>query len=204
MGNNLKHYIRLAGLSNAEVAAKKGIAPESVSRHVTGRSQMSIRDAIEYANILDCSPESLLFEQQPVDVIGRTTSGYETELFDTSQIYQARPIRSFAPNVRLIEREWPTHSHLGDAFTVIDASPMKSKTVPNTVYGSPAIAKYIDHDGQDIVALVMIFPMPDNKYTVQGCYVSRTLVGITIKWACPVLLIVQRPELLGWDYQKRK
>jgi transcriptional regulator with XRE-family HTH domain len=203
MGNNLKHYIKLAGMSNSEVAAKKGIAPESVSRHVTGRSQMSIRDAIEYANILDCTPESLLFETQPIDVIGRTTGGYETELFDTSQIYQARPIRSFTASCRLLERIWPTHSHLGDAFTLIDAGPMKSKTVPNTVYGSPAIAKYIDHDGQANIAMVMIFPMPDNKFTVQGVYETRTVVGVSIEWACPILVVIQRPELLGWDYQKR-
>ena len=70
MGNNLKFFIKLSGKTQVEVAKLKGIAPESLSRHISGRSQFSIQDAIEYAAILGCSPEQLLFEQKPIEVLG--------------------------------------------------------------------------------------------------------------------------------------
>ena len=70
MGNNLKFYIKMSGKTQVEVAKLKGIAPESLSRHIAGRSQFSIQDAIEYAQILRCTPEQLLFEQKPIQVLG--------------------------------------------------------------------------------------------------------------------------------------
>ena len=54
--NNLKELIKSTGLSHAEVAEKKGIAPESLSRHISSKTQFTIKDAKDYAQILNIDP----------------------------------------------------------------------------------------------------------------------------------------------------
>ncbi len=85
MANNLKHFIRLSGLTQIQVAKQKGIQPESLSRHISGRSQFSIQDAIEYAEILGCTAEQLLFERKPMPIIGECVSGSVVKYYDESE-----------------------------------------------------------------------------------------------------------------------
>ena len=40
--NNLKQLVKLGGLRHAEVAEKKGIAPESLSSDISSKSRLSI------------------------------------------------------------------------------------------------------------------------------------------------------------------
>ncbi len=54
--NNLEEVIKSAGLSHAEVVEKKGIAPESLSRDISGKTQFSIKDAKDYVQILNIDP----------------------------------------------------------------------------------------------------------------------------------------------------
>ena len=44
-----------------EVANLKGITPETLSRHVHGKIQMTLQDAEQYGKILDCLPQDVLF-----------------------------------------------------------------------------------------------------------------------------------------------
>jgi len=51
MQNNLEHMIRAANMTKREVAALKGITPENLSRQVNGHTNITLRDAEEYAKI---------------------------------------------------------------------------------------------------------------------------------------------------------
>ena len=66
MPNNLDVMIRRAGMLNKDVAERKGIRPETVSRHISGALQFTLKDAEEYAVILGCSPQDILFAQNAV------------------------------------------------------------------------------------------------------------------------------------------
>lgn len=198
MANNLKYFIKLAGMTNAEVAAAKGIAPESVSRHISGRSQMSIRDAIDYANILQCQPEQLLFEQPPVRVVGEIVDGFETKLFDASDQWEMQPPSSIPPGAALFCRKWSHQPIYDGGYSLADIRPMKEKTVPQQILGRYGVVKFIDQDGKVMVVNGAIYPMPDNRFTVQHMYNSQIWQSVEIKWACPTLQIIHRPELMGW------
>ena len=49
MPNNLHKMITSSGLSKREVAALKGVTPETLSRHISGKIGISLDDAEQYA-----------------------------------------------------------------------------------------------------------------------------------------------------------
>ena len=57
-------------MSKKEVAAAKGITPETLSRHVHGKIQMTLQDAEQYGKILGCTAQDVLFATNPIKVIG--------------------------------------------------------------------------------------------------------------------------------------
>ena len=202
MGNNLKYFIKLAGMTNAQVAAAKGIAPESVSRHCSGRSQMSIRDALDYAAILECPPEALLFEKPPLVVSGKMTNGQMVELYDESERFEVSVSATFGPGTRLIERTWDDNNSASydGMYTVLDARPMKTNTVPQASYGKPCIVSF-EHgkSGKTEFGYYIVFPMPGSLFTLQAVYGQKLHQSVSLNWACGALASIQRPDLLGWQ-----
>lgn len=203
MANNLKYYIKLAGMTNAEVAEAKGIAPESVSRHVNGRSAMSVKDAIEYAAILDCRPEQLLFERKPMTVVGSLIEGAEVKFYLEEDRRRVAVHCSYPPGARLLDRDWlkPNMKPFDGMYMVIDSKPMKTKQVPQSCYGKPAICSYQcnEPDCDDWhFGYFVVYPMPDNKFTLQGVYGQDLHNMAELNWACPVYDVITRPDLLGW------
>ena len=203
MANNLKHYIKLAGMTNGQVAAAKGIAAESVSRHCTGRSQMSVRDALDYGEILGCPPEALLFEQPPLTVIGKMFDGETIELFEEDQRFQMNVHATFPRGTRLLQRVWTnrTMRAYDDMFAVIDAKPMRTNQVPQSVYGKPAICKY-HYDQTWQIGYFVIYPDPEGVFTLQAVYGNGFFRNVDVEWAVPIMGIATRPDLLGWSEVK--
>ena len=60
---NLKALARRAGLSGVQIAEQMGLRPETVSRHLNGKQNISIEDAMRYAKILGCTAEEILFQR---------------------------------------------------------------------------------------------------------------------------------------------
>ena len=70
MDNNLNTMILRSGISKRIVAEQKGIQPETLSRHISGKIQLNLNDAEDYARILDCSPQEVLFATDPAPILG--------------------------------------------------------------------------------------------------------------------------------------
>ena len=70
MANNLEAMIQKSGMAKKEVAALKGITPETLSRQIHGKIQMTLADAERYAKILDCSAQDVLFPLPPTQLLG--------------------------------------------------------------------------------------------------------------------------------------
>ena len=69
-GRNLEKAIKASGMKKSEVARAKGIAPETLSRIISGKFGMNASDAEEFARILKCSPSQILFERKPIEIFG--------------------------------------------------------------------------------------------------------------------------------------
>ena len=78
MPNNLELMIRKSGMIKKEVAERMGIRPETVSRHATGALQFSVAQATEYAMILGCLAQDILFAQNAVAMFGTLDDSYVT------------------------------------------------------------------------------------------------------------------------------
>lgn len=205
MANNLKHYIRLSGKTQIQVAKEKGCAPESISRHISGRSQFSVQDAVEYAAILNCTPEQLLFERKPMPILGEIKNGIECNFFSTDEPMRYIQTRAAPlPGSALMRIKWDNYAFTGDQYSMFDSTPMKTKTVPQTVHAMPALVKVKEgseslRDDGEPTFLANVYPQPDGSFTLSGIYQSEIVQGVELEWACPRILIVTRPELWGWQ-----
>lgn len=205
MANNLKHYIKLSGKTQVQVAKEKGIQPESLSRHISGRSQFSIQDAIEYAAILKCTPEQLLFERNPMPIIGVCKNGLETEFYSLDQPMKYIQTRSQPmPGHALLRGEWTTAPHASTDYYLLDTNPMKKGEVAQSTYGRAAYVKV--SEGEETLAatgsrtfLCIPYPMPDGTFVLSAIYEQGTITNVKLDWACPRIMIVERPELWGWQ-----
>lgn len=194
--NNLKQLIRLAGLSHAEVAEKKGIAPESLSRHISGRSQFSIQDAEDYAEILDIDPSQLLFPNPKIKVYGEIIDADVVNMRDSSdpEEWVQTPFR-YPPWVGVfvdVRKNYNTFLH--GAFETFDTRPIQKQEVPQSAFGKWCIVKTNDKK----VLQRTIYPNHDGKYTLTSVGGREVLHDQTILFACPILTRVERPELLGF------
>ena len=66
MPNNLNKMITASGLSKREVAGLKGVTPETLSRHISGKIGISLSDAEQYARILGCTAKEVFFAADPM------------------------------------------------------------------------------------------------------------------------------------------
>ena len=71
MNNNLDKMIRAAGLQKKVVAERKGVTPETLSRHIHEKVPMTLRDAEDYAEILGCTPHQISYKSDPVKIVGK-------------------------------------------------------------------------------------------------------------------------------------
>lgn len=197
MGNNLKYFIKCSGKTQVEVATLKGIAPESLSRHISGRSQFSIKDAIEYAEILGCSPEQLLFEQKPIEIIGTIHGDNHVTMNDNSQAKKFVQMNMTPQdNWALLQRRYTgTWNYADGSFILIDTKGIQEQRVLAACNGSEAIVKTTD----DEMCHTLVFPQPDGRYTLSGVYSGGIKQNINLTWGCPVMSGIIRPDLLGWQ-----
>jgi hypothetical protein len=68
------------GLSNIDLAEKLHKRPESISRHMNGKTQISVEDAELYGKILNIPPAILLFPPDPVKIKGYVNLGTNQQL----------------------------------------------------------------------------------------------------------------------------
>ncbi len=192
--NNLKKYIKSAGMSHAEVAEQKGIAPESLSRHISGRSQFSIQDAMDYAEILNCDPSVLLFEPTKVKVYGTVVDAHTVTMKNASDPEQfiASGFR-FPPFVgAFLDTRTDYNIYLQGCINFVDIRPIQNQMVPQSSFGKNSIIKLSNGE----VLQRCIYPNPDKTFTIVS-YSGKVETNQNLVFACPVLSRVERPELLG-------
>ena len=200
MVNNLKKYITLSGMSHAEVAAAKGIAPESLSRHISGRSNFSIQDAIEYADILQIDPTAILFDPCRVKVFGNITDGFfvdmvsssEKETFiHTSNTRFANYVGAFT-NSRV-----EFNTYFDGAITWVDMRPIQQESVPQDALSRCCIYKCAE---TKVIRQAVVHKQQSGKYTIEPLKFGQAIItDAELSWACPVLGRAERPDLLGLE-----
>ena len=57
--------IAQSGKSKAQVAQEKGLTPETLSRHIHSKIQITLKDAEEYAEICGCTVYQIILQLNP-------------------------------------------------------------------------------------------------------------------------------------------
>ena len=206
MQNNLSEMIRLAGMTKREVAALKGITPENLSRQANGHTNINLRDAEEYADILNCLPEEVMFASRPIKLLAKwilnkdqqPVTSFNAALNEAVYLHQY-----YAKNTACIMSDfglgvpWEYESWDGQ-LEVIDYEPALNGVVSRDCFERPCYA--LTHDNKLLWGI--LYPQPGKLYSLYGNAAPgfNDKKDLKLKWACPVLSIIRRPDLLGVRY----
>jgi hypothetical protein len=213
MPNNLDAMIRRSGLLNKEVAERKGIRPETVSRHISGALQFTLKDAEEYAIILGCTAQDVLFVQQPTYVFG---------YLDNSVVNVITPAEKqkafFLPFPTNETRKIVISRHTEQSkkwanyrMYMFDSAPINKSEVDPNAYMTLSIYMV---DGQTKPQFGVIYPEPGGTFSVTSNADSHTqsnhgvvtgvvgepvnkTSGLNFKWACPIISCILRSDLIN-------
>ena len=203
MPNNLGTMIAKSGLLKRDVAKAKGVVPETISRHCNGQLQFTLRDAEDYAKILDCTPQDILFAQTATQVFGYMDEGVITPL--TAE----NPESYYCPWVKVVNQivignhTHPDKQFLNGSFYLFNDESIKKREINVGCFMKLSICKF---KNENKIVVRVIYPEPGGKYTLAPMAGMKPgeenperliLNKIELTWATPILSAVYQPELFG-------
>tara|TARA_R110000824_G_scaffold34346_1_gene109164 strand:+ start:80 stop:784 length:705 start_codon:yes stop_codon:yes gene_type:complete len=217
MPNNLDVMIRRSGMLNKDVAERKGIRPETVSRHISGALQFTLKDAEEYAVILGCTPQDILFAQNAVPLFGYL-NGNQVNVCDPTEA----PRAFYTPYITTPDRRFVMSNHTaqnkrwanGRMYSFSNLC-IEKQVVDEHCFMRLSIVKI---KGDKQVRFGVVYPEPGGTFSIgfnsdshtdseQGG-APPTLIHTEIKkeinlaWATPIISCILQPDLMGMIEKK--
>jgi len=226
MDNNLDAMILKSGLTRRVVAEEKGVTPETVSRHIHGKIQLSLNDAEDYSKILACSPQEIMFKADPIPIIA-----YLHYNIDGLCEYDLISDRKDNPSAKIAKRNaehcegmvylpgqhsfkvgaiifsfhtdysgmWSTWRN---AITIVTLDPITDKRVSDCSIQQASYVKIKDGP----MSFGDVYPEPGGTYTIHNPWRQDLLTdGIEmqrnqkLEWATPAVTTYWQPKLRGID-----
>ena len=215
MPNNLFDIIQKSDYTNKEIAEKRGVTPETLSRHIHGHINMSIHDIEAYADILKVTPQSILFNEAPIPIIGDC---YVDSNGLTHRNFSSKCVQAVYMDIVLLKElsalvavSWScADDYRGSWYEWNGALAffLKEPIVKNTIHTGciqkPCLVKVkkpIKVKGietpQDILNGVL-YPEPNDLYTLHAPKQNFKFKKLDLSWASPLTSVVFRPELEGY------
>jgi len=193
--NNLKTIARRAGMTGRELAQHRNVVPETVSRHMTGRVKMSMADAVEYAGILNCSPEEILFDPRTVPLFGYCDENHIVSALSAADGNQLVTFSiTTVPEVAAIIKKNGSNAWNNGTIYIIPMSPVKEKHVSIQTYNRLSVMR----NEAGAIYFGLVFPEPGGTFTVSHpLRPGHVEQGVELQWATPVLLQTYQNEMLG-------
>jgi hypothetical protein len=222
MPNNLNKMIEKSGLQKKVVAERKGVTPETLSRHIHERVPMTIQDAREYADILGCAAYEIIFETQGTPIIGHSHIYEDGKI--SRNLYLDLEKESDDSN-SLKKLDWAySHTHLSYKSAIMRWSMDAKYTGPWAYYGKahdyvmldPILNKYVHeecfgkqaycylknpypcpHEGEVHLVAGMLYPEPGGVYQIVNGDVGWHLKEQELVFATPLVSVSLRQRLRG-------
>ena len=218
MESNLNHMILRSGLTKRVVAEEKGITPETLSRHIHGKIQLTLNDAEDYSKILNCTPQEIMFKSNPARILGYIHYNEIAEhsvdwleyrkknnaKYPGGDVYLPSP-NPFEVGAVLFnipedyDGPWIDYK---DSLCVVQLDPIKQGYVSKDSIQQTSYAK-IKGGG---VLHGHVYPEPGGTYTVYNPWRQDLLStetemqrGLKLDWAAPVIASFWQPTLRGID-----
>ena len=211
MPNNLFDIIHQSDYTNKEIAKLRGVSPETLSRHIHGHINMSIRDVEKYAEILKVRPQDILFKDDPIPIIGECHAD-QGDLIHRN--FTVKPKQAICLpdhyNNTLAAVFWSCSkgyrgpwSEWNGAYSFYLKEPIvKNEIHPACIQKACLIRvkKPLKLKGISIPQKIfsgVLYPEPDDIYTLHAPGANVTLKNLELSWASPLTSVIFRPALLG-------
>ena len=219
MTNNLDAMIGRSGLSKKEVAALKGVTPETLSRQIHGKIQMTLSDAERYAKILSCSPMDVIFPLTPIPIIGacrmEMKDGLEwvqRAVLNEQEMKQGgfgvvnthNPARYGQAAViwEIAESYGGAWSGWANSIELIMQEPIEKGYVPRSALLTEVYAKskrpVQTREEQSVFVTGILHSQPGNKYTIDNPYKGETYTDLELEWATQITAHIFSPDAEGY------
>jgi|TARA_B100000085_G_scaffold280124_2_gene304537 hypothetical protein len=221
MPNNLNKMIEKSGLQKKVVAERKGVTPETLSRHIHERVPMTIVDAREYADILGCHAYEIVFEQAGVPIIGHCHLHQDSTVFrelylnmhDTKQNPQLikgldwayshtrLPFDAAIISWSMDKKYTGPWAYWSKAHEYVMLEPVLEQYVHEECYGKQAFCylknAYEGKNGPEHFVAGMLFPEPGGVYQIVNGDLGWHLKEQELVFATPVITVSLRQRLRG-------
>ena len=213
MTNNLDQMIRRSGMTNTQVAEEKGIKRETLSRHKSGVIRITRQDAEEYAQILNCLPQQIMYQNSPITLLGhciqdgnnwRIKREQNSIWYSEQETMRCLFLNTFFQTHTVCLR-WQddiegVYRWMSGSYFIFRLAKKGNKKSP-IPWGidQEAIMHHalVRETGTGRLLLGQLYPQPGEKlYTIyNGDGVWKTEKDIAIDWAAPFISAVFRPDL---------
>jgi DNA-binding Xre family transcriptional regulator len=221
MPNNLDAMIARSSMSKREVASLKGITPETLSRQLHGKIQMTLQDAERYAKILDCTPQDVLFPTPPVPIIGYChilacnpddpqcpPSGFDIErkisVGDTmGKVYLPSYLeQTTGAIVWSADKDYSGPlQRWKNAIELVERDPVENQYVSEcAIQNSCYVLLKIPYQERGKTRQLLcgtLYPEPNNLFTIHNPDTGATIKGQELVWATATLSAAFRPAMRG-------
>lgn len=208
MPNNLNQMISESGKSKAQVAAEKGLTPETLSRHIHSKIQITLKDAEEYAEICGCSVYQILFTTNPMPIIGKAHIHQNIILrdFTTTEKRFGEAYAYTSDTDQICLMRWTVSSdysgpweHWNNTLTSLLLDPIQSNYVHKECFQQMSLCKLVEpmhvrgYERNWIAGI--LYPQPRGLYTIDMKAEDEVVSNVKLEWATPELAYVTRPDL---------
>ena len=198
--------------SNKTIAIKKGVRPETVSRHSHDKIDMSMQDIKDYAEILGCTTFDIMFKSQPIPIVGtatcqddlswlKYTHALTPETAECLYIHGSHDVNLSACYLEFHPEYQGRYKVMDGCYEIWDASPCLTGSVSNHALMKLSLVRTVDEQLQRGI----LYPQPgSHKYSlVQSQGDSNDIkTDLELEWAAPILRYILRPDLEGVEVIK--
>ena len=210
MPNNLDAVIRASEMNKKQVAQAAGVNPETLSRHIHGKVQMTLENAERYAEILDVSVKEIMFVNPPTPIMGeaflKDDDKVERTMYEKWDKGVLIPDNFSTAACAILYKADP--SYRGYWYEYVGAlgfylkEPVKNKNIHPACIQNVTLVKLqetIKLPGSEPTRYLagVLYPEPGDLYTIDSPKNGINLRGLKLEWATPFISALFRPDLRG-------
>lgn len=215
--NNLRQIITQYKRDNPletikSIAAKKGVTPETVSRHQSDKIDMSMQDIRDYAEILGCTTFDIMYQSQPIPIVATATCEHDMswleythamtpETAECLYINGLHDINLSACLLKFSPEYQGRYKVMDGCYEIWDASPCLDGSVSKHAIMNLCLVRTTDEE----LHRGILYPQPgSHKYSlVQSQSDGNDIkTDLELEWAAPILRYIMRPDLEGVEVIK--
>ena len=205
MKTKLKHIAKLKGYSNNELAERLNVTRETISRHMNGRTALSLEDVGRYSEILGVPPETIVFDQDGIDIFGILTDDNIVTLSSiTDGIKKAIAPFSFPKNTAAILDSYNNNKKFWrhGCLYVFDKSASRNKEISSSSINTLSVFECYTKDEPRPQILVGHLQYDQTLKDNEQTYMFKCLKipengknNLKLIWATPILNVYLKPHL---------